>query len=49
MQLFRGQHGTEFGLLFAASVITVIPIVAIFIVFQKQFMQQGLTEGALKG
>lgn len=49
LQLFRGQHGTEFGLLFAASVITVIPIVAIFIVFQKQFMQQGLTEGALKG
>lgn len=49
LQLFRGQHGTEFGLLFAASVITVIPIVVIFIVFQKQFMQQGLTEGALKG
>ena len=49
LQLFRGQHGTDFGLLFAASVITIIPIILIFIVFQKKFMQQGLTEGAVKG
>lgn len=49
LQLFRGQHGTDFGLLFAASVITIIPIILIYIIFQKKFMQQGLTEGALKG
>jgi multiple sugar transport system permease protein len=49
LQLFRGQHGTEYGLMFAASVIVIIPVILIFVVFQKQFMQQGLTEGALKG
>lgn len=49
LQLFRGQHGTDFGLLFAASVIVVIPVIVIFVIFQKQFMQQGLTEGAVKG
>ena len=49
LQLFRGQHTTEFGLLFAASVIALIPVITIFIIFQKKFMKQGLTEGSLKG
>lgn len=49
LQLFKGQHGTDFGLLFAGSVIAIIPIILIFILFQKKFMQQGLTEGAVKG
>jgi multiple sugar transport system permease protein len=49
LQLFRGQHTTEFGLMFAASVIVIIPVIVIFIIFQKQFMRQGLTDGALKG
>lgn len=49
LQLFKGQHATDFGLLFAGSVIAMIPIVIIFILFQKNFMQQGLTEGAVKG
>lgn len=49
LQLFRGQHTTEFGLLFAASVIALIPVITIFIIFQKKFMTQGLTEGSLKG
>lgn len=49
LQLFRGQHTTEYGLMFAASVIVIIPVIVIFIVFQKQFMRQGLMEGAVKG
>lgn len=49
LQLFRGQHTTEYGLMFAASVIVVIPVIVIFIIFQKQFMKQGLMEGAVKG
>jgi multiple sugar transport system permease protein len=49
LQLFRGQHTTDFGLMFAASVIVIIPVIAIFVIFQKQFMRQGLTDGALKG
>lgn len=49
LQLFKGQHATNYGLLFSGSVIAVIPIIIVFIIFQKQFMQQGLTEGAVKG
>ena len=49
LQLFRGQHTTEYGLMFAASVIVIVPVIVIFIIFQKQFMQQGLVEGAVKG
>ena len=49
LQLFRGQHTTEYGLMFAASVIVVIPVIVIFVIFQKQFMLQGLMEGAVKG
>ena len=37
------------GLMFAASVIVIVPVIVIFIIFQKQFMQQGLVEGAVKG
>ena len=49
LQLFRGQHTTEYGLMFAASVIVIIPVIVIFFIFQKQFMRQGLMEGAVKG
>lgn len=49
LQLFKGQHTTNYGTLFAASLIVLIPIIIIFIVFQKQFMQQGIGEGAVKG
>ena len=48
LQLFRGQYTTNYGLMFAASVIVIIPIIVLFVIFQKQFMQQGLTEGAIK-
>jgi ABC-type glycerol-3-phosphate transport system permease component len=45
---FQGQHSTQWGLVFAASVIAVIPVVVVFIVFQRYFVQ-GLTSGAVKG
>lgn len=45
--LFRGQHGTNWGLVFAASVIAVIPVVVVYITFQRQIVS-GLTSGALK-
>ena len=48
LQLFRGQHTTEFGRLFAASTIVILPNILLFILFQKQFIKQGLTEGAVK-
>lgn len=45
--LFRGQHGTSWGLVFAASVIAVVPVVIVYVLFQRQLVA-GLTNGALK-
>jgi multiple sugar transport system permease protein len=46
--LFQGQHATSWGLVFAASMIAVVPVIAIFVIFQRQFVS-GLTSGAVKG
>jgi len=48
IELFQGQHGTSWGLVFAASTIAVIPVIAVFVVFQRYFVS-GLAAGALKG
>lgn len=48
IQLFQGQNSTQWGLVFAASVIAVIPVIAVFLIFQRFFVQ-GLTAGAVKG
>ena len=48
IQLFQGQHGTSWGLVFAASTIAVVPVIAVFVVFQRYFVS-GLQAGALKG
>jgi len=45
---FQGQHATQWGLVFAASLIAVIPVIIVFLVFQRYFVQ-GLTAGAVKG
>ena len=45
---FQGQHATQWGLVFAASLIAVVPVLIVFIVFQRYFVQ-GLTSGAVKG
>jgi multiple sugar transport system permease protein len=46
--LFQGQNSTLWGLVFAASVIAIVPVVVVFLVFQRHFVQ-GLTAGAVKG
>ncbi|QGN59107.1 carbohydrate ABC transporter permease [Nostocoides sp. HKS02] len=46
--LFQGQHATSWGLVFAASVIAVVPVITVFIIFQRQFVA-GVQAGALKG
>ncbi len=46
--LFQGQHGTEWGLVFAASLIALVPIMLVFLGLQKYFVG-GLTTGAFKG
>ncbi len=48
IKLFQGQNATQWGLVFAASLIALIPILIIYIVFQKQFVTQQ-DSGGLKG
>ena len=46
---FFGQHQfTQWGYVFAMSVMTLIPVVLVFITFQRFFVQ-GLTAGGVKG
>jgi multiple sugar transport system permease protein len=48
LQFFRSLHDVEFSLLMAASTLVVLPIIAIFLVFQ-QFFVEGLSVGSVKG
>jgi len=48
LQFFRGQHQVEFSLLMAASTLVVLPVVIIFLCFQRFFVE-GITVGAVKG
>ncbi|MGA7729664.1 MAG: carbohydrate ABC transporter permease [Chloroflexia bacterium] len=48
LRLFQQQHGTEWGLVFAASTIAILPTVIIFIIFQRNFIK-GVMSGAVKG
>jgi ABC-type glycerol-3-phosphate transport system permease component len=45
---FHGQHGTDWGLVFAASLIAAVPVIIIFVSLQRYFVG-GLTAGAFKG
>lgn len=48
IQQFHSVHGTDWGLIFAATTIAMVPILVIFLIFQRQFVS-GITSGALKG
>ena len=48
LQLFQQQHGTQYGVVFAASLIAVVPVIVVFIVFQRHFVK-GITSAAVKG
>lgn len=43
-----GNNAVQWGIVFAASVVAVVPVVIVFLVFQRYFVQ-GLTTGAIKG
>jgi multiple sugar transport system permease protein len=45
--LFQGQHETSWGLVFAASAIAIGPVLALFALFQRQFIGN-IAAGALK-
>lgn len=46
--LFQGAHSTAWGLVFAASLIAITPVIVVFVVFQRHFVA-GIQAGALKG
>ena len=46
--LFQSEHLTEWGQVFAASLVALIPVVIIFILFQRYFIQ-GISTTGLKG
>jgi len=45
---FQGQYTTQWGVVFAGSLISVVPIILLFLVLQRYFIA-GITAGALKG
>jgi multiple sugar transport system permease protein len=45
--LFQGQHSTSWGLVFAASIVAVVPVLLLYVIFQRYFVA-GITSGALK-
>ncbi len=48
LKMFSGQYSTDYGALFAATAISIIPVLAIYLIFQKQFIA-GIASSAVKG
>lgn len=48
IKMFEGQHVNDWSLIFAASLIAVVPILLIYIIFQKYLIKGGALEGTLK-
>ena len=46
--LFQSEHLTEWGQVFAASLIALVPVVLVFIIFQRYFVQ-GISTTGIKG
>ncbi|MCI0519043.1 MAG: carbohydrate ABC transporter permease [Chloroflexi bacterium] len=46
--LFQTQHLTEWGQVFAASIIAIVPVIIVFILFQRSFIR-GIATSGLKG
>lgn len=44
---FQGQHSTQWGLVFAASMIAIVPVVVVYVAGQRQFIA-GIASGAVK-
>jgi len=48
LQFFRSEYNVEYSLLMAASTLVALPVVVIFLCFQRFFVS-GITMGAIKG
>ncbi|MCI2148812.1 carbohydrate ABC transporter permease [Bifidobacterium crudilactis] len=47
LKMFNGQYGTDYGGLFAATSIAIIPVIVVYMIFQKQFIA-GIASGSGK-
>ncbi len=47
--MFNDKYATNYGQIFAASIIALLPVILIYVLFQKKFVQAGIGEGAVKG
>ena len=48
LRMFIGQYSAEYGLIMAASVVALIPVLIVFLALQKYFVQ-GIASSGLKG
>lgn len=48
LQMFSGRYSTDYAGLFAATSITILPVILVFLVFQKRFIE-GIASSAIKG
>jgi len=48
IRMFLGQYSTEYGLVMASSVVSLVPVFVVFLFFQ-QFFVQGIATSGLKG
>jgi multiple sugar transport system permease protein len=48
IQQFQSAHSTQWGIVFAASTIAVVPVIIVFLIFQRHFIR-GVSAGAVKG
>lgn len=48
LQRLHGQYSTRWEWVFAASILALIPVIALFIIFQRKLVIGGLTQGSVK-
>jgi multiple sugar transport system permease protein len=47
--MFNDKYATNYGQIFAASIIALLPVILLYMTFQKKFVQSGFNEGGVKG
>ena len=48
LKMFNGQYSTDYGGLFAATAISIIPVIIVYVIFQKRFIE-GIAGASIKG
>lgn len=48
LTMFNGRYATNYGGLFAATVISIVPVIVVYTIFQKRFVA-GVAAGSVKG